>query len=230
MQAADDRGNVSDLTRAVPGYGWYPDPDPSNPAGMRWWDGIAWTAHVRTPQPITAPEFRSPAPTMATVGPEPNHPATRAIVAAGLVTASLGGSVVFHLPTAVPFVATGIAIVFGIIGLVKSRSVFSGAKRSIAAIAIGAVALVIIIGSVVAAMSYDFSADLERSLTSELSVAGLPVAVLAVDCPAMATPKVGTIVGCSVTFVDGTVYEVTIKMVDGVGDYMITGLAAPVTT
>lgn len=30
-------------TNAAPG--WYPDP--SNPAGLRWFDGMAWTEHAR---------------------------------------------------------------------------------------------------------------------------------------------------------------------------------------
>jgi hypothetical protein len=27
--------------------GWYPDPDPRNPGGSRWWDGQRWTEHVQ---------------------------------------------------------------------------------------------------------------------------------------------------------------------------------------
>ncbi|GAB3391169.1 hypothetical protein GCM10027568_16300 [Humibacter soli] len=26
---------------------WYPDPDPRNPGGQRWWDGTRWTEHSR---------------------------------------------------------------------------------------------------------------------------------------------------------------------------------------
>ncbi|WP_243063880.1 DUF2510 domain-containing protein [Humibacter sp. RRB41] len=27
--------------------GWYADPDPQNPGGQRWWDGIRWTEHTQ---------------------------------------------------------------------------------------------------------------------------------------------------------------------------------------
>ena len=30
---------------------WYPDPDPSNPGGQRWWDGTRWTEHSRPAVP-----------------------------------------------------------------------------------------------------------------------------------------------------------------------------------
>jgi hypothetical protein len=35
---------------------WYPDPDPANPGGQRWWDGVRWTEHTRpTTRPSAAP-------------------------------------------------------------------------------------------------------------------------------------------------------------------------------
>lgn len=40
---------------ALPPAGWYPDP--RDPSSRRWWDGLAWTGHVRTPEPapVVAP-------------------------------------------------------------------------------------------------------------------------------------------------------------------------------
>ncbi|MBN9241022.1 MAG: hypothetical protein BGO97_15015 [Micrococcales bacterium 70-64] len=35
---------------ALPPAGWYPDP--RDPSSRRWWDGLAWTGHVRTPEPV----------------------------------------------------------------------------------------------------------------------------------------------------------------------------------
>ncbi|MGH9089652.1 MAG: DUF2510 domain-containing protein [Acidimicrobiales bacterium] len=35
----------------APPAGWYPDPDPAAPVGERWWDGVGWTDHVRSPGP-----------------------------------------------------------------------------------------------------------------------------------------------------------------------------------
>lgn len=34
---------------------WYPDPDPRNPGGQRWWDGTRWTEHSR-PAPQVPPQ------------------------------------------------------------------------------------------------------------------------------------------------------------------------------
>jgi hypothetical protein len=35
---------------------WYPDPDPQNPGGERWWDGTQWTQHTR---PAAQPGYAS---------------------------------------------------------------------------------------------------------------------------------------------------------------------------
>lgn len=36
---------------------WYPDPDPNNPGGQRWWDGTRWTQHSRPAAPSTPPPY-----------------------------------------------------------------------------------------------------------------------------------------------------------------------------
>jgi hypothetical protein len=36
----------------LPPAGWYPDA--LDPAARRWWDGAAWTAHVRLPEPVAS--------------------------------------------------------------------------------------------------------------------------------------------------------------------------------
>ncbi|QDZ14588.1 DUF2510 domain-containing protein [Humibacter ginsenosidimutans] len=40
---------------------WYPDPDPANPGGQRWWDGVRWTEHSRPAVPPTAAPTGAPA-------------------------------------------------------------------------------------------------------------------------------------------------------------------------
>jgi hypothetical protein len=37
---------VQPVAPALPPAGWYPDPDPANPAGRRYWDGTAWTTYT----------------------------------------------------------------------------------------------------------------------------------------------------------------------------------------
>ena len=36
---------------------WYPDPDPNNPGGQRWWDGARWTEHSRPAVPAPQPLY-----------------------------------------------------------------------------------------------------------------------------------------------------------------------------
>lgn len=36
---------------------WYPDPDPNNPGGQRWWDGARWTEHSRPAVPGNRPLY-----------------------------------------------------------------------------------------------------------------------------------------------------------------------------
>ncbi|NNC11489.1 DUF2510 domain-containing protein [Planctomonas sp. JC2975] len=38
---------MSDPDQPTTPPAWYPDPDPQNPGGQRWWDGARWTEHSR---------------------------------------------------------------------------------------------------------------------------------------------------------------------------------------
>lgn len=49
---------MSDQQNTTP-PAWYPDPDPANPGGERWWDGTRWSEHSR-PAPTPAPEYHLP--------------------------------------------------------------------------------------------------------------------------------------------------------------------------
>ncbi len=53
---------------ALPQPGWYPNP--SGDPGYRWWDGRAWTEHVRGPEP-QAPLHQHDAPPQQAARPEP---------------------------------------------------------------------------------------------------------------------------------------------------------------
>jgi hypothetical protein len=48
--------------------GWYPDPAGSG--GQRWWDGIGWTQHVTTPEPVAAPAAPQPLAQYSAYRPE----------------------------------------------------------------------------------------------------------------------------------------------------------------
>jgi hypothetical protein len=154
-------------------------------------------------------------------GPQPNAAATRAIIAAAVVVAFVGGSLVLNVPVGVPFIAIGLAIIFGIIGAVQSKEKLTGLKRSVAAIAIGALGLIVTIGTVVSILSYDFTAELERSIETTLVEQDLPVAVTSVDCPQMNEPPVGSTLDCTVMFADSQAFVVTVTILDANGTYQL---------
>jgi Protein of unknown function (DUF2510) len=57
---------VSDSTgNALPQPGWYPNP--SGDPGYRWWDGRAWTEHVRAPEPQAPLHEHDRVPTSAAI-------------------------------------------------------------------------------------------------------------------------------------------------------------------
>ncbi len=52
------------MTASVPA-GWYPDPSgasrgPGGGAGLRWWDGAAWTEHVQQDETVPKPQSQGP--------------------------------------------------------------------------------------------------------------------------------------------------------------------------
>lgn len=52
---------------------WYPDPDPNNPGGQRWWDGMRWTEHFRPAVHGGQPLYDAPASAQV---PQPGQPET----------------------------------------------------------------------------------------------------------------------------------------------------------
>ena len=55
---------MSDPNAPLPVAAWYPDP--TDPASLRWWDGLRWTPHVTSRTPQAAP---APAPAQAFTDP-----------------------------------------------------------------------------------------------------------------------------------------------------------------
>ncbi|GAB3804954.1 hypothetical protein GCM10028798_26050 [Humibacter antri] len=50
---------------------WYPDPDPNNPGGQRWWDGARWTEHSRPAVPAPQPLYDAGQDARPPVAPHP---------------------------------------------------------------------------------------------------------------------------------------------------------------
>jgi len=94
-----------------PSPGWYPDP--AAPGALRWWTGHSWTEHTQAPQQTTPLPYSLDDSTGFTAlnlaVPSGRSVATRSLVW-GIV------SVVIPL-----FVISGLAIVFGAIGLNRAR-------------------------------------------------------------------------------------------------------------
>ena len=153
--------------------------------------------------------------------PQPNTAATRAVIAAAVVVAFVGGRLVFDIPGGVPLIAVGISIVFGIIGAVLAKEKLAGLKRSVAAIVVGGLGLVVTAGTLVSIFSYDFAAELERSIVSTLAAQNPPVAVTSATCPQMDMPPVGSTLDCAVTFADTQVRLVTVTILDASGSYSL---------
>ena len=63
------------MTQSQPPAGWYPEQ--GSPTGIRFWDGVQWTAHVNPP-PTPAASTSPPAPAVhsAAAGPEPGSAVT----------------------------------------------------------------------------------------------------------------------------------------------------------
>src|SRR5262245_10003853 len=59
--------------------GWYPDP--SNATQLRWWDGVAWTAHVAPATPPAATFGGTPIEVTSVAAPSVSVAATQALEA-----------------------------------------------------------------------------------------------------------------------------------------------------
>jgi hypothetical protein len=98
---------------------------------MRWWDGSAWTEH-----------FHPPAPPQPGYGRPSNNAATASLVL-GIV-----GFVITPIPFFIGFFFGGIpallAVIFGIVGLVRFGQVRVGQAMSIVGLCLGGFMLLLI--------------------------------------------------------------------------------------
>jgi hypothetical protein len=163
----------------------------------------------------------------ATWSPRPtdNPAATRAAIAAALLVVLLVASLLLNLPVGLPLVATGVAIVFGILGLVRSRETLSGLKRSIAAVVVGVVALGFSLVSLVGAFalaSLDLTADIEDSLVALYNSSDPAVEAAAAECAHVDLPRKGDTIPCTVIRTDGIRLDVVLEVTSDNGSYVVT--------
>ena len=90
---------MSNPNAPLPVAAWYPDP--TDPAALRWWDGLRWTPHVtsRTPQAAPAPDQRFTDPRYF------NPPAIDESRALPTLAAAAANAAPAPMPTAAPTAA-----------------------------------------------------------------------------------------------------------------------------
>lgn len=190
-----------------PDFSARPEPAPYRPFADR---------DARDPfLPAAAPAWRQ--------APSPNPAATRAAIAAGVVTVFVVASLVLHVPVGVPLIATGIAIVFGILGIARSRVTLSGLKRSIAALVVGVVALILTLVTLAGALvlaSRDYTSDLETSLVDLYNSLEPALEATSAQCAHVEVPRDGDTVPCTVTLVDASAVDVVLTFTSDSGSYI----------
>lgn len=149
--------------------------------------------------------------------PTPNPAANRAAIAAALVTVFVVASWALNITVGVPLIAIGFAIVFGIVGIVRSRTTLSGLKRSIAALVVGVVALIITLVTVLGTIALatadytpDYAADVEVSIVAVYNSAGLGIAAVSAECALVDLPREGDMIPCTLALADGGRREVVL--------------------
>jgi hypothetical protein len=120
--------------------GWHPDP--SGRFDFRYHNGVSWTADVATGGHRYVDTARTPGP-VPSAGSMPGNGMATAALTCGIISLALGWiPVVF----AVGLVLAVLAVVFGVIGLRRSRDIGRGRGFAIAGVITGSVGVLVAMG------------------------------------------------------------------------------------
>jgi hypothetical protein len=204
-----------------------PEPTPYRPFADR--DAYQAADSVPVYRPFADRDARYPvaAATAATWSAQPtdNPAATRAAITAALLVVFLVASLLLNLPVGIPLVTTCVAIVFGILGLVRSRTTLSGVKRSIGALVVGVIALGFSMVAVVGAFALatvDLTSDLEGSVVVLYNSIDPPVLAASAECAHRDVLLKGDSIPCTVVRTDGYRVDVVLEVTSENGSYVMT--------
>ncbi|HEY0373223.1 MAG TPA: DUF2510 domain-containing protein [Amnibacterium sp.] len=198
---------MTDVDTAPTAAGWYPDPE--RVASTRFWDGTAWTEHVKG-----APaRFAPPAPGVRPVAPPPGaaYSATLPRLAPrsnGMASAGLTFGIVSLLAN-VLLVPTVLGIVFGAIGIARApRRGGVGQARAIVGIVLSAVGIIaagvqlaVLVPILVGLQHGAVVGAVKASVANDAASRGLTIASVA--CPAGASLSRAGAFECVATLTTG---------------------------
>lgn len=122
--------------------GWYLDP--SGAPVMRWWDGMIWTAQM-TPMAAPTP-IATPAPPQKVVEQRNPYGSASAVLAVVALLIPFNTALLLQPWNVVTlgFVAAGVAIWLGMLGLKRSREIQVGRTASAFGVAAGIAAVLLV--------------------------------------------------------------------------------------
>ena len=134
------------MSETSPTPGWYPDP--WNPGHLRWWDGVAWTAHSTAPSPLSR-ATNVPAPPPENLADDPALRWTLPVGRSGWAIAA-GYAGLF----AVLIVPAPLALVLGIVAVrhVKTSGKL-GMGRAVFGLVMGALGTIVLALIVLSSMA-----------------------------------------------------------------------------
>lgn len=164
------------------------------------------------------------APVVWARAPKPNPAATRAAVAATLVVAFVVARQLFHIAVGVPIAATLVAVIAGFLGLARSRTTFSGRKRSFVAVLVGSVGLgfgALWLSGTVATAAYDYTTEAEDSLLELYDSVNPAVAATSALCTPANLPRKGDTIPCTLGLAEGTNLDVVLNVTSDNGNFVV---------